>query len=124
MKVFVYFNLHRHLWSVRALEGPQKGRVIAHQATVKLANCTLKVSAAGRQRVLKEKTKNVHAGVVGSLVAEFPPECPECNVAVRYNPYLFSSFVFSDTLEEVHHAPYVLMANRKAFVPAVAKHFS
>ncbi|CAB4165115.1 hypothetical protein UFOVP823_10 [uncultured Caudovirales phage] len=36
MRVFVYWNLHRKLWSVRAAEGPNKGRVIAHRECVYL----------------------------------------------------------------------------------------
>lgn len=69
MRVFVYFNLHKKCWSIRAMEGNQKGRVIAHAQAVELANCTFKVSEAGRQRVLREKRKNVHAGVVGDIIA-------------------------------------------------------
>ncbi len=67
MKVFVYWNLHRGMWSVKALEGPDKGRVIARVDTVLLRDVTGKVSQAGRQRVLKERKKNVHAGLVGTL---------------------------------------------------------
>jgi hypothetical protein len=48
MKVFVYFNLHRKCWSVKALEGPSKGRVIQHTDDIILSNCTFKVSEAGR----------------------------------------------------------------------------
>ena len=65
LKCFVYFNLHRKVWSIKALEGPNKGRVIAHSTVVEMSDCTFKVSEAGRQRVLAEKRKNVHAGIVG-----------------------------------------------------------
>ena len=67
MKVFVYFNLHRKLFSVKALEGPDKGKVIGHTTYLWLKDVTFKVSEAGRQRVLREKRKNVHAGVVGNF---------------------------------------------------------
>jgi len=30
LKVFCYFNLHRKCFSIKALEGPNKGRVVAH----------------------------------------------------------------------------------------------
>ena len=49
MRVFVYFNLHRHCWSIKALEGPQRGRVVAHAQRVNLSGCHFKVSEAGRQ---------------------------------------------------------------------------
>ena len=68
MKVFVYFNLHRKMWSVKALEGPQKGRVVARTGYVELENVRPRVSQKGRDRVLREKRKNVHAGLVGEWV--------------------------------------------------------
>ena len=107
MKVFVYFNLHRKCFSVKALEGEFKGRVIAHASYVSLHDCTFKVSEAGRQRVLSEKRKNVHAGVVGQLVNltfvgeedkflytentyRFAYQYP--HKRVKYNPYRLDSF--------------------------------
>jgi hypothetical protein len=56
-------------WSVKSLEGDHKGKVIAHVDNIIVANPTFKVSEAGRQRVFKEKRKNVHAGVVGEIEA-------------------------------------------------------
>ena len=53
-KVFVYYNLHKHKWSVKDVK---TGRVMSHQYEVQLYNATFKVSAAGRSRVLKEKRK-------------------------------------------------------------------
>ncbi len=93
MKVFVYFNLHKRLFSIKALEGERKGRVIAHMSLLALENPKFKVSKAGRERVLREGRKNVHAGVVGDFN---PTKLFAENVTwepVRYNPYLFDSFV-------------------------------
>ena len=67
IKVFAYRNLHRQCWSVKALEGPLKGKVIYHASDITLAWCDFKVSKAGRQRVLREQKKNVHAGVQGYM---------------------------------------------------------
>jgi hypothetical protein len=96
MKVFVYFNLHKRTFSVKALEGPNKGRVIKHTDEVFLHGVQFKVSEAGRQRVIKEKRKNVHAGVVGHI------DCPRIinddDVLITYNPYKYSTFV--DRLDE------------------------
>lgn len=91
MSVFVYFNLHKKLWSVRSVK---TGKVIAHVRHIRLKDVTFKVSEAGRQRVLREKRKNVHAGVLGTVVEDWEqiplfikPE------PVTYNPYKYSSFV-------------------------------
>ena len=98
MRVMVYFNLTRKCLSVKALEGERKGRVIAHADSVELVNVTFKVSQAGRQRVLREKRKNVHAGVVGTMT-NVPANYSTIHIAealytpVKYNPYRFDSFV-------------------------------
>ena len=116
MKVFVYYNLHKKVFSVKALEGLNKGRVIAHLAELNLSQATFKVSEAGRQRVLKEQRKNVHAGVVGEwygtvdninrlLVMEY-------GIPVTYNPYKYSSFVVKATEQPIHQAREVHLKNR------------
>jgi hypothetical protein len=86
-KVFVYFNLHKKLFSVR---DHITGLVVGHTDMIALENVTFKVSEAGRQRVLREKRKNVHAGVLGT-VKDLPIAPP--GHAAFYNPYKYSSFV-------------------------------
>lgn len=98
MKVFVYWNLHRGLWSVKALEGPNKGRVIARQHMVLLRDAEGKVSEAGRQRALRERKKNVHAGLVGELVnaedfAVHQRLMGYVGDKITYNPYKYERFV-------------------------------
>lgn len=105
MKVFVYFNLHKHVWSVKALQGENKGRVIAHLNELTLENATFKVSQAGRKRVLTEKRKNVHAGVVGELKIYDGL----CDKPVSYNPYKYEYFYDRETLSPVYHASKVSM---------------
>ena len=92
-RVYVYFNLHRKLWSVRALDGPHKGRVIAHKRGVVLQDVSPRVSQAGRERVLRERKKNVHAGLVGYWVP-FNTPLVEPLRAITYNPYKYKSFVY------------------------------
>lgn len=103
-RCFVYFNLHKRCFSVKALEGPNKGRVVFHANAVYMEGCTFKVSEAGRRRVLREQRKNVHAGVVG-VVRYFPRSEGEFNTfkmkssdftGVKYNPYKYRTFVKAD----------------------------
>ncbi|AMS00889.1 hypothetical protein SEA_FAYELY_89 [Mycobacterium phage Fayely] len=96
MRVFVYWNLHRGMWSVKALTGPDRGRVIARQQLVILRNASGKVSEAGRQRVLRERRKNVHAGLVGELVQGEAVTLAPDSREVTYNPFKYSSFVYRD----------------------------
>ena len=114
MRVFVYFNLHKRCFSVKALEGSRKGRVIAHKDSLALYGATFKVSQAGRERVLRERKKNVHAGVVG-IWSERKMVVDDLVVyegiangrQITYNPYKYDSFVFKDTeaaVTEKQHA--------------------
>ena len=93
MRVKVYFNLHKKLFSVVAMEGLNKGRVVKHVDEIEIARPTFKVSQAGRKRVLKEKRKNVHAYVVGWECKLKKGYSKTLTNSVTYNPYLHSSFV-------------------------------
>ena len=93
IKVFVYRNLHKKCFSIKALEGPMKGRVIGHDSSVVLKDVGFKVSEAGRQRVLKELRKNVHAGVIGRLIEETPTGGRyQRQGEFTYNPYKTNHF--------------------------------
>jgi len=112
MRVYVYYNLHKKMWSIKALDGPSKGLVVRHSTVVLLQDCEFKVSEAGRQRVLREQKKNVHAGVVGTLVALsgektwFPfPVSKE----VTYNPYKYETFVYKAGEKPIKNCARVLM---------------
>jgi len=112
MKVFVYYNLHKKCWSIKALEGPNKGRVVAHAATVILNEVQFKVSEAGRQRVLREKKKNVHAGAVGVLECYDPQEAyfnTAISMPVTYNPYKYETFVNAISKQPILKARRLLM---------------
>jgi hypothetical protein len=88
-RVEVYRNLHKNCFSVRALNGDKKGKVIDHVKSITLKEATFAVQPAGRKRVLKEKRKNVHAFIRG-----IPTNEPlEDSYEVKYDPYLNNTFV-------------------------------
>jgi hypothetical protein len=93
MRVRVYFNLHRRCWSVVALSGPDAGRVIDHADKVVLEDVTFVVRPAGRERVLRERKKNVHAFAVGTLANMLPLGCKD---RITYNPFKSASFYLAD----------------------------
>ena len=106
MKVKVYFNLHKKLFSVVALEGPNKGRVIEHTDNIGLLNCNFRVQKAGRERVLKERRKNVHAYITGwksdpKVDFGWTPEAH-----ITYNPYKYSTFVEVESGDPVYKKKY------------------
>lgn len=107
MRVKVYRNLHRNCYSVVCMESghPMKGRVIAHVSDLMLAQAEFRVSEAGRQRVLREKRKNVHAYVIGEWITQkthgqfkhpefvrFERNCGATTLRAYYNPYRVSHF--------------------------------
>lgn len=97
-KVFVYYNLHKNLWSIR-----HKGKVVAHAYRVVIDNPEFKVSQAGRQRVLKEKRKNVHAGVSDIFNAYSSPNTDKA-LRVSYNPYKSCHFYDIESHAPIYNA--------------------
>jgi len=124
MKVFVYFNLHKKCFSIKALEGQFKGLVIGHTNSVLLSDVTFKVSQAGRSRVLAEKRKNVHAGVAGHMADSGAHDVHSrymmLGTAITYNPYKYDSFVQRSTEQPVHSAKWaaLLAQDGKGFISA------
>lgn len=105
-RVKVYWNFNRRCWSV---QHARTGRVIRHQSELCLASAGLSVSQAGRQRVLRERRKNVHAKIAG-LPASIPIFSPDCTTRIRYNPYRDEHFVTEagervDSADAVHFRP-------------------
>ena len=89
--VHVYRNLHKNCFSVR-----QGGIVKCHTTSVYLENANFVVSEKGRQKVLAEKRKNVHAYIKGTVI-----DAKEINRRIAldlkwstcyYNPYETEKF--------------------------------
>ena len=94
-KVFIYKNLHKNCWSLK-----QDGLVKAHVDNLSLFDCSFRVNAKGRAKVLEEKRKNVHAGISGYIdlswdLDSVSREGQRTKLAM-YNPYKYKSFVRVD----------------------------
>ena len=112
MRVKVYYNLHRKMFSVVSLDRYHRyGRVIRHDTEVRINCATFRVREAGRQRVLREKRKNVHAYVVGEFSYESPYPDPNAQEII-YNPYKYNSFVLRDSEEPVSSARVVWLSGK------------
>lgn len=101
MSVYVYRNVTRKCWSVRC-----NGKVIDHAHELLLYDVKFKVSEAGRQRVLREKKKNVHAGAEGVFATLTPAtrSMMQFGEAVKYNPYITDSFMRAEGHQPVNEA--------------------
>ena len=116
MKVSVYRNLHNGLISIKSASS---GLVLGHAKSVDIVGADFVVNEAGRQRVLKEKQKNVHAYVKGLLLNTigFKPykrrslgpaygalDTIHKVTIVSYNPYKAPHFVIKGTSDKVTKA--------------------
>jgi hypothetical protein len=113
MRVHVYYNLQKRCLSIR-----HRGKVIKHAKSVILRDASFRVQPAGRERVLKQKRKNVHAYVAGELVEDFWFTEPSSRIfegkqIVTYNPYKHKSFVDTNTGQPVIDAAHVLIRDKK-----------
>ena len=112
-RVQVYYNLHKKCLSIR-----HKGKVIEHAQEVTLTDARFHVQQAGRERVLKQKRKNVHAYVSGKLKESFwfiqaPKYVWTAKQHVTYNPYKHKSFVNKKTLKPVTSAEVVHISGKR-----------
>ena len=112
-RVQVYYNLHKKCLSIR-----HKGKVIEHAQEVTLTDARFHVQQAGRERVLKQKRKNVHAYISGKLKETFwftqaPKYIWTAKQHVTYNHYKHKSFVNKKTLKPVASAEVVHISGKR-----------
>lgn len=117
MKVEVYFNLHKKLWSIRK----PHGRIIGHSCYCKLHSVEFVVQPAGRDRVIREGRKNVHAFVRGVLVTDEQTKNPKRWLPITYNPYKFDHFYNKNTLKPIYDAQEVWMYGTEGNINVYAK---
>lgn len=94
MRAEFYRNLHKNCFSMRV-----GGRVRGHVTAGVIGGVMFKVSEAGRQRVIREQRKNVHATMSGTVIPMQLSQIPECLRLreISYNPYRGASFFYRDT---------------------------
>lgn len=102
-RVMVYRNITKGCWSIK---DTKTNRVIGHADSLWLSNCGFKVSEAGRQRVIRERKKYVHAGITGMITLKW--NTIDKWTKVRYNPYTCSTFVDPE-MKPVYHADVVYL---------------
>ena len=113
VKVDVYKNLHKNTWSIRSRD---TGRVLQHADNTVVENAKFVVQPAGRQRVLQEQRKNVHAFVRGTINPQASYNVTPCDVQVKYNPYHADHFYEVETGEAVEGAPIVVLDTEGAWI--------
>jgi len=86
-----YYNTNSSNWTIQ-VKGPNGWRKLKSVEQATLYNVYFKVFEAGRQRVLREKRKNVHAyAYFESFEEQIHFTGPL--ITARYNPYMCDKFI-------------------------------
>lgn len=108
-KFYIYRNLHTGGFSVKL-----RGKVIERCNAFTAYNVSFKVNEGGRQRVIKDKKKNVHAYVVCDKY-NYRYDTPVDRLGViTYNPYVAANFVCGD--RQITHAKEVMFLEGKCYL--------
>lgn len=124
-QVKVYRNLNKDCLSI------VKGKLVHGYAEyVELVDVTFTVNEKKRQKVLQERKKNVHAYVCGKILQGLPIKKlgfdkvedlyktieEQGYIRVKYNPYLFDSFVRVDTGEKIEKADIAIVVMDRIYI--------
>jgi hypothetical protein len=97
--VYVYRNLKHGRTAEPLYSVMQNGRVVGRVHNILLTDVRFVVREAGRQKVLQEGRKNVHAFAKGKIAGSamgIDKNGPDLPVRVSYNPYKADHFVCGD----------------------------
>ena len=108
-KYYIYRNLRTGGFSVK-----RRGRVVDRQKTLNAQDVTFKVNEIGRQRVIKEKQKNVHAYVVCDKYYLYSRQKVDNLQVITYNPYVAANFVCNG--KTIQQAEEVMFSNGKCYL--------
>lgn len=119
-KYYLYRNLHTDSFSIK-----HKGLVITRPKFVLMKNVEFRVSEKGRQRVLSERRKNVHATVVSERFLlldnqnslNMEKKIKENKVEeVYYNPYKQNQFTLKSTGEPIFEIDVAIGYNNRIYL--------
>jgi hypothetical protein len=112
-----YRNLNNSMFSLIAMNGEFKGKVVAHADSVTLMDVQFSVSQASRERACRERTRNVHAFAVGTLSSLSYCEIQTVlHEPITYHPFTMKSFVVVATQQPITITDNVLLQHGKAYL--------
>ncbi|XZF51370.1 hypothetical protein ACSTWY_12845 [Rossellomorea marisflavi] len=110
----MYRNLNA-LGEVFSIKDKKSGLVIAHADGFVISDVKCKVSEAGRQQVIRDNRKNVHAALDGVYQGEVTLNEEHLD-ELTYNPYKNETFINKRTYEPIFEANKVYFTNGKAYL--------
>ena len=116
--VEIYRNLHKKCFSIR-----KNGKVVDYlyaDQELHLVDVKFRVQPAGRERVRREKKKNVHAYVKGTVAPLGGLQRKKlfiiCFQTACYEPYTMESFETFPDETPIFEAPHVIFKKGKLYV--------
>jgi hypothetical protein len=103
----IYRNLNNGRMSIQA-KVSKSWKVVGHVTDAVVKDVSFKVVESGRQRVIQEQCKNVHAWGQGVLISQLEPDI-WAPVDLAYNPYAGSTFIERHTGREIRHCRYLVV---------------
>ena len=118
MPIEIYRNLHKKCFSIR-----KNGKVVDYlrdDQELHLMDVKFRVQPAGREKVRREKKKNVHAyvkGTVGPLGGlQRKKLLSYCFQTATYDPYTMDTFQTFPDGSPIYEAPHVIFRKGKLYV--------
>ncbi len=90
-------------------------RVVGHVTDCVIRNVSFTVKEPARQRVIRDKQKNVHAWGEGVLIGHLNPTAPT-PLRLSYDPYKNSTFVDGRTGRTVTSCSLLVVQNNEVFI--------
>ncbi len=100
----IYYNLNKHVFSIRAKKTP-----VCYARTVRVDNPKFVVRQGGRNAVLRDKQKNVHAFLKGEMQELTSKPSIDGLRKISYDPYRHGFFFDVYTEEPIHEALYAVL---------------
>lgn len=111
--VRIYRNLNNGTMSIQ-IKGPKSWKVAGHITNAVVQDVAFRVSDAGRQRVLRDQRKNVHAWGQGILIGKASEVY--CPIALGYDPYNDENFIDKDTRRIITRADWLVVRDNIVYV--------
>lgn len=114
-RFYIYRNLTKKCFSIK-----HRGKVVGYADSILIKNPVFKVNEKGRQRVIKEKQKNVHAYVTCfesdmKVLEDTPLNTQEFSKEITYNPYYLDAFKYAEGNKALGHVESVLMHDGRIY---------
>ena len=113
-KIRIYRNLNNGTMSIQVKDN-KSWKVVGHVTNAIVRDVRFHIQEGGRQRVIREQRKNVHAWGEGILIGQFS-DSVVAPIALGYDPYTNATFVQRGTKNAIAKCSYLVVRNNLVFV--------